>query len=753
VRKVIPPVISYPVARPDQPPATSRTPATRNPGLPPGYVSRGTIVSTLTLLTLLGGILRVIFLDRPGIWGDEAATYGRVSGTYSELLTALENDGFAPLLYQLYWAVAQFVALDPVFLRLIPAICGTAMIPAMYYLARQLFTARTTLVVATLTAFSAYLLGYSRDAKMYMPLWLMVALSTAFLLRYLRSDQQGDKPRQFIWLWMLTSVAMVGLSSLGLVVTFLHTLTVLLHPRIGVKPIAWLVLGVPLILAGPIFHHTHFSKWDDRIAERGWNASGIDWVNTYNRNRDGPRLLRYTFGQYLVGWEWPDRPGELKPTTEGTRGFLQTFANRALALARPADSPPPARPLPSIFDEISAVHVLGAFCAAAAILTATALLPWRWKRGHHLPATAPPVPWHRTLLLCGVWVLLPLYGFYCFSVKSPAPPWELHTHLIHLSVSPFVANADSLGIWGYLPPVLLLAAAAACVMAAAVLLSGATAWQFLRATATVAIVSIILLALLSGIWGAWKIHSTTTFTVDWTTGTSGQTVVFPQISATPRTKYIPQSLWMPRYLGIVYPAFLLTLAVIITRLPTRPVRYSALGLVVAANLANYAAKLTIDPEPPVGRAIADVYTAARSNGTTLTFVQPARMPGFGPGEGWLLGPSARYYASLQLDPPLSPPEFRDWRASSRLTPINLNVSPTVIAQQAEKKNAVQVIVWQRDDDGFIEGRDAVLAALGKHWQVLTQRTHYSYDHWTWRKLPEFRRTVYLKIGAPTTQPQ
>ena len=720
-------------------------------GLPAGYIARGTIVSCLSMLTLIGGIMRFAFLDRPGIWGDEAATFGRVCGTYAELLTSLENDGFAPLIYQLYWLLGHVLPLEPAFLRAVAATCGTAMIPAMYFLARQLFIPRTALLVATVTTFSAYLLTYSRDAKMYMPLWLMVALSTAFLLRYLRSDQEGDKPRQFIWLWMLTSVAMVGTSTLGLIVTFIHALIVILHPRCGIKPIAWLVLGVPLVAIGPIVHHTQFSKWDDRIAERGWNASGVQWVNIYNRNRDGPRLLRYTFTQYLLGWEYPDRPGELKTTTQGTAGFIQTFASRGLALLRPADSPPPAKPLPAAFDHIHVVHVLGSAAALAAVLGAGALLPWRWQRPGQMPILSPPVPWHRSLIICSAWLILPLYGFYCFSIKVPAAPWELHRHFTHLAISPFIANSENLAFWGYLPPLMLLAGAVGCVLAAAVLLSGATLLQFLRASLIVGICGVILFVLMSAIYGIWKIHSTTIFVIDWSSTQSGQTVVFPSIRTVPRDSYITQSLWMPRYLGVIYPAFLILVATLISRLPTRTVRYTALALFMGFNLANFLTKVIIDPEPPVGAAIADVYASARSNNTDLTFVQPSRSPGFGPGEGWLLGPSARYYASLQLDPPLSPPEFRDWRSSSRLQPLRLNISPGSIAAQAAKANAVRIVVWQRDDDGFIEGRDAVLAALGKDWQILSQRTHYSYDHWTWRKLAEFRRTIYIRTGQPTTQ--
>src|SRR5438876_56775 len=129
----------------------------------------------LLSLIVIGGLLRFSFLDRPPIWFDEAATFARTCGTYQELLDALEESGFGPLHYHVYWwikngmplwgrienvRVSAFVRGDglgrikpgagkdgrvdarnliplhplikdgrvlmtPVVLRLIPAICGT----------------------------------------------------------------------------------------------------------------------------------------------------------------------------------------------------------------------------------------------------------------------------------------------------------------------------------------------------------------------------------------------------------------------------------------------------------------------------------------------------------------------------------------------------------------------------------------------------------------------------------------------------
>src|SRR4051794_5107713 len=105
-------------------------------------------IGAVIALTLIGGILRLIRLSHPPLLFDEAATWTRVTGSFAELLDILRYDGFAPLHYQLYWLMSRIVRLTPAMMRLIPALAGTLMIPAMYFLARQVMSKR----VATLAA-------------------------------------------------------------------------------------------------------------------------------------------------------------------------------------------------------------------------------------------------------------------------------------------------------------------------------------------------------------------------------------------------------------------------------------------------------------------------------------------------------------------------------------------------------------------------------------------------------------------------
>ena len=94
-------------------------------------------VGAVIALTIAGAVLRFINLSQPPLLYDEAATYTRVTGSFAELMNVLRYDGFPPLHYAIYWLMARFVRLTPVMMRIVPALAGTMMIPAMYWLARQ----------------------------------------------------------------------------------------------------------------------------------------------------------------------------------------------------------------------------------------------------------------------------------------------------------------------------------------------------------------------------------------------------------------------------------------------------------------------------------------------------------------------------------------------------------------------------------------------------------------------------------------
>ncbi len=171
----------------------------------------------LLALTLAAGALRLFWLERPCLWWDEASTFGRVTGTLDQLFGVLREDGFVPLHYEAYWLLGRATLLTPFAMRVIPALAGTLMVPAIYFLAVQMLPRRTALAAAAFAACSAYLSFYSRDAKMYMHLWLFVTLHVGCLLWWLRAR------RRVAWLcWVATGVAAAGLHAPALIIVGLE---------------------------------------------------------------------------------------------------------------------------------------------------------------------------------------------------------------------------------------------------------------------------------------------------------------------------------------------------------------------------------------------------------------------------------------------------------------------------------------------------------------------------------------------------
>ena len=199
-------------------------------------------------------------------------------------------------------------------------------------------------------------------------------------------------------------------------------------------------------------------------------------------------------------------------------------------------------------------------------------------------------------------------------------------------------------------------------------------------------------------------------------------------------------------LGIIWPAFAIAVAVLLARLPTRPLRFAAVGFLVLVNLAQFSARVH-QSEPPTDLLAADML----KSGATRTYLFGGIAEGFGakPGEGSFQSPAWHYYMIELSAAHISPEDFRlnrQWFIN-QFKP-SLTNRPAMIAVDANVSPQLKhLIVWDKIERFGIDTNriDAVKAALGPQWHEAGEQVYTAFDHWTWQKLYQLRRREYVRM--------
>lgn len=722
-------------------------------------------------IVLFGGGLRFAYLTRPCLWGDECATYSRVCGDYRQMLGILQTDGFAPLHYELYWVMKQFIPLTAWQMRSVPAAGGTLMILAMYFLTRQLAGRRTALLAAAFTACSAYMLVYSRDAKMYMHFWMFLTLHVACLLWWFRCR------RRVAWLaWIASGLAAMGLHSVGMIVLPVEVLLLLTSRRLHWRTTILFLLGLLLIGAGPGGYYLGFNHWIERSGgvtpgvgetEQGnpdWEASGIGWIEEHTRNKTGPELVFDSATAYLYSW------------------------------SRAEDYPGPTGRI-----DINPKVLLASTVAISVMLSLLALgvLPWpqRWRGGdadlkianRRSQIADSPDPWWRQALWLSAWLIVPTYGFfYCRSVQKFVSPddwvrsvgslfsdrwiWRVGAAILVIAVLSL--------LWRRLPVLLasLLPLLAAVTLSAAlfsqssdwfdqrltlldwldqclallthpytlrgaVLIGPPLLWYFSGQTIGQRMLKLIQLALVVAILyavclGAFKLWSH----------------LYEEAERN-NPRVIWKSVWMPRYLGVIWPAVGIAVAMLLRRLPTRPFRWAAIAVVLGINLTQGIARVWLSPEPPIDLVARDIADAQDPKATTRTYCPPiggglGAPPGTATIHGWV----GKFYLCVDMSRQLTPLEFRRQSLSNffDIRPYN---GPYSVAEARNQSRIKTVVVWERFTFGQLDTKDRLLPLMGSQWKLESEQVYPTWNFWKWQRLHAYRRRCYVRqeVSAPSAK--
>ncbi len=278
------------------------------------FPSSGMVWLCVLAITGVGAFLRFWRIGYQAYWTDEAATIYKIHGTFDSMLARLADQGFPPGWYTLLrgWCLwiehktgSGAIAFGPEATRSLAAIFGVLTIPGMYFLGRQFTDRKGSLLVALLAAVNPFLVYYSRDIKMYAPLWCLVVWNMAIFFRWQTTH------RHWLWfpLFVVTGVAMTSLQSLAWIIVALQFLFLLTRPRLkGLDGPLW-VIGVGAMSALPLYWYLNRMTWMDRVVDSG-NSAGLDWITRYTDM--SWKTVASLPTVHLLGYLWPTYPPDFR---------------------------------------------------------------------------------------------------------------------------------------------------------------------------------------------------------------------------------------------------------------------------------------------------------------------------------------------------------------------------------------------------------------------------------------------------------
>ena len=356
------------------------------------------------------------------------------------------------------------------------------------------------------------------------------------------------------------------------------------------------------------------------------------------------------------------------------------------------DSDPPEQPIDPSLLEVPQTAVSEIFG-----ILAIAALPWPlFLRPRRDPAAEPQ--W-RVVLWLGGWIFLVGYGFYCHSVKGFVSPQRWNYELM-----------EWLPVWAI--PVTLGVTATFIAITATHRKYRPNLIRFFQFLFALA-------ALYGGCFAIYQFAFSASMKAD--------------LNGTPWG-----SIWEPRYLGFIWPAFGIATAALLMRLPTRPVRITCIFFVLAVNLGMADMRMEISTEPPIDLLARDLWASQDPQSTIRTFYLIRKgdiaVAGSSMSQNTHVA-SGRYYLEMESNrQPMSPERFA---ASLDEYTLRQNPSYNVVKRSVESSPKLQhVIIWTqllpRQPLTFDPYRRVLTGWKLADEQVYTVRIYWDWrERWTW----------------------
>jgi len=160
----------------------------------------------LLFIIIAGGVLRILLLDKNGLWLDETYSIWMAKQSIGDMLQwIVKIDQHPPLYYFLlhFWTVMN--GDSPYFARLFSVVFGTATIPIIYLIGKRMSGIVMGLAAAAILAFSTFNIYFAQEARMYTLLMFNASVAILALVRLL-TDPRSSKPmgsqfREYVHAW------------------------------------------------------------------------------------------------------------------------------------------------------------------------------------------------------------------------------------------------------------------------------------------------------------------------------------------------------------------------------------------------------------------------------------------------------------------------------------------------------------------------------------------------------------------------
>lgn len=158
------------------------------------------------IITLFGGLLRVLLLPTKGMWLDETFSVWLANQSVSDMLQWIVRiDQHPPLYYLLLHSWIAHNGDTPYSARLLSALIGVGTIPIIYLIGKRMSNAVVGLAAAMFLALSPFHIYYAQETRMYTLLTFNAAAAIYALVRLLtdpRSVQPiGGQIREYLRAW------------------------------------------------------------------------------------------------------------------------------------------------------------------------------------------------------------------------------------------------------------------------------------------------------------------------------------------------------------------------------------------------------------------------------------------------------------------------------------------------------------------------------------------------------------------------